>query len=293
MSQRNDNRHQQQGRQDQQSQNTKPADKLNEDVTEQKQPEVNVTGENAKPADDAAVNESAPAVADQGITIQMPVPESEGRLNLAAEIQVTQPVVQDTQSQSQEPVQQPVAAKKQESKPVVNSRPGGKAREASPLQLPPAGEPTSMAFTSMMTKEKSEGTQYARALIGFLEQYVQEMRPRKPTAPSTIKRYQEGLYDNLVTVIERAPGEQFKRLWNIAIAFFKEHSQGAFSSRYFSRGSEVWTRDPRQFLTLVDLCNLLEASKDMSTVNQVASAPITAKNFSEDGRGRLIGFYQK
>lgn len=207
--------------------------------------------------------------------------------------------VQDTTSQGTQPApaEPTIAASARVQDRTVVRRPvGASPRQSSPqnstgLQV----QPVAAEFSSLVATIRNTGTASAVTLVSFMETYVERMKPGKITPSSEIQHMQSGLYDQLINVIEYSPANEFKRLWNIAIAFVKQYGDAAFSPVYYSRGAKDWKRDPQQFTILTNLLNLLQVSAtDLETLNeQVSVSAVMANGFSEEARGRMIGFYMK
>lgn len=173
---------------------------------------------------------------------------------------------------------------------------GGRQREASPVDSNRLAQPAaSTGFKALVENEKQNGTVSAISFVAFFESYIKTMQPGRATSTAEVIRCQEGMLDNLTFVITTAPANEFKRLWNLAIAYFSEYKDSSLSPRYYGRGAKDWKRDPGQFLVLTSLVNLLEVSAtDIDSVHsQVDVGAIADKGFSEEARGRLIGFYSK
>lgn len=213
------------------------------------------------------------------------------------EFEVEQPKVTDSVSEKKVIDKPSISAPVQKTKPNTVSRPvGGSIRETSPEgHYRQSEQETSAEFQALITKEKESGTVTARNLIAFMEQYVVAMAPNRSITMNDVLRMQEGLLDNMIHIIERAPSGEFKRLWSMMIAFFANYAKGAFNPRYYSRGAKEWKRDSQQFITLTSLVNLLEASAtDLKSVNQQIDVNSVMKTgFSEEARGRMIAFYLK
>lgn len=205
--------------------------------------------------------------------------------------------VQDTTVQQPPEKEQPVAARieprKHDSRSV--QRPSGaRARESSPQGVVgQAVQQTTNAFAALIAKEKIKGTGNAISLIDYLETYVRDMAPGRITRPDVVVTRQEGLLDEIMFILERSPANEFKRLWSILIAFVGEYKDTVFSPKYYCRGAKEWRRSPQQFQNLTLIMNLLQASgADIATVNeQVNVSSVVAEGYSEDARGRLIGYY--
>lgn len=242
---------------------------------------------------EAAQEQPAPSafealVVDQGITTG-PVEDSQPEKEVADVVDAT--IQQPPQPEQQ--IQARVEPRKQDRNSIQRPA-GGRAREASPTSsVHKDVEPTSNSFKSLIANEKKTGTATAIGLIVFLEGYVSEMAPGKITPAARIVANQEGIHDYFMYLLETAPANEFKRLWSILIAFAREYAKGAFSATYYSRGAKEWRRSPAQYHNLTLIMNLLQASADdMDSVNQQVNVnSVVANGFSEDARGRLIGYY--
>lgn len=226
---------------------------------------------------------------DAGVTVNAPAPEPEAAQATVTEttggVQVEQPVVAVARIAPRAP-----------DNTMVKRGDGAAARESSPSTKASVQNLTpGAAFQSLISNERNAGTVSAQNLISFLDAYVVQMAPGRATGAETVLKFQEGLHDSIVHVIERAPSTEFKRLWNILIAYFVEYKTQCFAPRYYGRGAKDWKRNPEQFTTLTSLINLLYvSSSDMKTVNQnVNINSVMGQGFSEEGRGRVISFYVK
>lgn len=222
------------------------------------------------------------------------IPAEEVKAAEAVEEEVKDTTTPVSQELAKSNILKPAPETKQPNKVVRPS--GAAAREASPAPSNHGlNQVVSNEFSSVISRERKEGTVHSVSLINFLDNYVKVMAPRRITSIQEILKNQEGLYDQLMTVITRAPAKEFNRLWNIAILYFREYKNGCFNPMYYSRGAREWKRDPEQFMTLTSLLNLLEASAtDLGSVNAVVNVnAVVGKGFSEDARGRVINFYMK
>lgn len=179
---------------------------------------------------------------------------------------------------------------------IVRRPPGAQSRAASPEPMvSTTNHIRSTAFSSLIDKERVNGSASAVALISFLDRYIEVMAPRRITSSAIIVSMQEALLDNLLTVIERAPAKEFPRLWNIATMYVGEYKNSCFNPMYYSRGARDWKRDPSKFNTLTSLINLLQATAtDPANVQKVVNInAVVGKGFSEDARQRMFAFYVK
>lgn len=272
------------------------SDAAEESTTEQ----AGDTASKLEDGDKAAVSDGSKALNEMLTTKSEPEAPVAGVSALVTEFKKEDSGdVQDTTAQGAQPAPaEPTiaATTRVQDRSVVRRPIGASPRQSSPqnstgLQV----QPVAAEFSSLVATIRKTGTASAVTLVSFMETYVERMKPGKITPSSEIQHMQSGLYDQLINVIEFSPANEFKRLWNIAIAFVKQYGDSAFSPVYYSRGAKDWKRDPQQFTTLTNLLNLLQVSAtDMETLNeQVSVSAVMANGFSEEARGRMIGFYMK
>lgn len=188
-----------------------------------------------------------------------------------------------------------------EAPPVVTRPPSITQRSAVHRQLKVArvesGVPdlnieheTSAEFDSVMTRERQQGTVNAIGLIAFLDDYVKNMAPKRPTSIDEILKRQEGLLTRIIDLLERAPTNEFNRLWRIAIMYFREYRNHCFSPLYVARGSREWRRSAEEFNLFVTLINMLAATAT-DREGDFALDKVTAAGLTDEARGRLALFY--
>src|SRR5690606_18288573 len=104
------------------------------------------------------------------------------------------------------------------------------------------------------------------------------------------------LYNAIYHVIERTPDEEFKKLWNILLAFFNNYKTTVFNGKWVYRWSYNWNWGEEKLDLLQRLLNLMMLTCDPDTrrnelrkVHLVRTVEIV---LSEEGRNRIIAFYQ-
>ena len=144
-------------------------------------------------------------------------------------------------------------------------------------------------------KIKASGTAVERALVNTLETYANGMKPGTPIDPDAGARHQSNLWQALRNVVQGSPDGEFKRLWNIVLAFAHQNRNGVFGDRYIFRFSEAWRFDTdeldafQRLLNLINLtANIGEREKGLRSVDLTRSLD---KGFNEHGRARLVSFY--
>lgn len=215
----------------------------------------------------------------------------------APAVQVAQPVVLEKTTEAVA-----VATKQVVSvQPIRNNTTSApQLRAETPTVAAPAVDAAVTAsgeFRTLMDKERKTGTANAVALVNFLEEYVENMAPRRPISDDDLLKFQEALHARLKDTLERAPVVEFPRLWNIFTAYVREFKDRAFSPRYSHRGIKEWRRDPDEFSVLSGLLNLVfTAVTSDSTVardQRVSLEKSLKTGLSDDARGRLTSFYRR
>jgi len=170
-----------------------------------------------------------------------------------------------------------------------------KAPVAAVAKTEVAEEPTE--FAKFMAKIEATGTPAQKALVGNLAQYLNNMKKGRPMTPVTGAAQNHFLWNTLFQVVEKAVAEDFRTQWNIVLAWFEEHKNDAFGPRHVFRFAEAWTRDPDHLAAMQRLINLIHLTSNRAeredNLKRVDLGRTLAHPFSEEGRSRVMGFYNK
>ena len=170
-----------------------------------------------------------------------------------------------------------------------------KAVAKAPAQPAPAVQ-KEPSFEDLIQKLKASGTVNQRSLITALEQYVDVLAPGKPIEGDQGARIQYGFWKTISNVLENAPADEFKLLWNILLGFFNAHKDGALHERYVFRFSEFWSQSEAELTAFQRLINLIKLTANPSTraqsLKQVDLQRTLAEGLSETARQRVLMFYQ-
>lgn len=170
-----------------------------------------------------------------------------------------------------------------------------KAPVAAVAKTEVAEEPTE--FAKFMAKIEATGTPAQKALVGNLSQYLNNMKKGRPMTPVTGAAQNHLLWLALFQVVEKAVAEEFRTQWNIVLAWFEEHKNDAFGPRHVFRFAEAWTRDPDHLAAMQRLINLIHLTSNRAeredNLKRVDLGRTLAHPFSEEGRSRVMGFYNK
>lgn len=150
-------------------------------------------------------------------------------------------------------------------------------------------------FTKLIDDLKVSGTSTQKILITSIEKYIDTMTPGKPVKDDAGAKSQYDLWKIISYLAEQAPGDEFKKLWNILLAYFEEYKDGVFHDRYIYRFSEFWVwpehelNGMHRILNLVKLtCNPADRGHGLKNVSLDRSL---TEGFSEEARQRITTFY--
>lgn len=151
-------------------------------------------------------------------------------------------------------------------------------------------------FEATFDKIAQTGSTHEKALINALKTYVSTMAPGQTMDPDAGASRQYHLWMSLRSVIQAAPEQEFKRLWSIVLAFAEKYKDAAFGERYVMRFAEYWRQDTDELTAFQRLINLIKLTCDPQTrekgLRQVDLTRSLDKGLSEQGRSRIISFYQ-
>ena len=155
---------------------------------------------------------------------------------------------------------------------------------------------TSTEFEQLIASMEENGTEQQKHLIYSIKRYIDVMAPGVPTDGPVSVRHQYTLWKTISAVIEQSPAEEFKKLWNIILAYFHAYKDGVFHERYILRFSEYWHYNIDELNAFQRIINLIKLTADPETraksLREVSLSRSLAEGFSEAGRTRLLGFYQ-
>ncbi len=144
---------------------------------------------------------------------------------------------------------------------------------------------------------KETGTIREKFVIDSIESYIDKMAVGKPINNDSGAKQQYNLWKLISNIIESSSNEEFNKLWNILLAYFKEYEKGVFADRYVFRFSEYWSWSIKDLNALQRILNLIKVTCDNSkrsvNVGKVDLNRTLAEGFSEEGRGRVISFYKR
>ena len=152
------------------------------------------------------------------------------------------------------------------------------------------------AFELMVQKIKTDGTAEQKRLILGIEQYMQRMTPGMQVDFNEGARHQHTLWKMIQGVIERAPQDQFKKMWSILLAYFEEHKDGVFGDRYVYRFSEFWHQGESELNAFQRIINVIKLTSNPQErelgLRQVDLNRSLDEVFTEQGRQRIMAYYQ-
>lgn len=155
-----------------------------------------------------------------------------------------------------------------------------------------------MAFTSFQEQTRdahAAGGAGTKALIDYLDQYVERMAVNQPENPAVWNQQQVALYNTIFRVLETE--EDFDKNFSILLAYFKEHSdaKGVFHASNNFRGLENASLAADQRSAFLKICQLINAASRVKQFNQIQmniDRAVSEGIFSEDARRRVFNFLQ-
>jgi len=151
-------------------------------------------------------------------------------------------------------------------------------------------------FQTLIANMRSTGTQAQKILIASLDRYVTDMQPGRVVKDSEGARSQYNLWKAITYIAETAPVDEFKRLWNILLAYSEEYKDGVFQDRYIFRFSEYWIWSEHELNGLHRILNIIKLTSNTATradgLRQVSLDRSLMEGFTDDARQRIIMFYK-
>lgn len=152
-------------------------------------------------------------------------------------------------------------------------------------------------FKAMIEEIKANGTTEEKKLIANVEQYMTRMAPGLPMSGDEGARHQHALWKVIQGLVERAPQDQFRRLWNILLGYFEENKDGVFGDRYVFRFAESWHHSEAELSAFQRILNVIKltsnANERSKGLRQVDLGRSLETGFTEEARQRLLTFYQQ
>jgi hypothetical protein len=157
--------------------------------------------------------------------------------------------------------------------------------------------PVGSAFNVQMGALKANGTLFQKALIHSLEDYLEVMKPGVPVNKDVGARKQYDLWKAISTIAESSASNEFKKLWNILLAYFEEYKGAAFHDRYIFRFSEYWIWNENELAALQRVINLIKLTSNPAErafgLKQVVLDKTLELGFSDTAKQRIVIFYKK
>ena len=175
--------------------------------------------------------------------------------------------------------------------PVQDSSISGTSTEVINKEAPPLEE-----FEAFVKQVAEIDSKHIQSLVSSINDYVKGMKPGLIMDPNTGARNQYWFWKAIVTAVENTPDEEFRRMWNILLAYFNQYKNDVFGVRYVYRFSEHWNQSEDDLNAYQRILNLIILTCDPETrstgLKQVDLDRTLDKIFTETGRQRVIGFYK-
>lgn len=150
-------------------------------------------------------------------------------------------------------------------------------------------------FEAQIETIRTSGTTNQKNLSNALDMYVIKMHPTVEVSEDEGARHQYNLWRALIFIIDDAPQDEFKKLWNIVLAYFEYYKDTVFHDRYVFRFSEFWQWSDDQLTALQRLINIIKLTSNQETrakgLKQVDLNRSLDTGISDIGRQKLVNFY--
>lgn len=151
-------------------------------------------------------------------------------------------------------------------------------------------------FDAQIQALRISGTTHQKNLIQALDLYVDKMHPSQTVSEDEGARHQYNLWRALIFVIDQSPQDEFKKLWNIVLAYFEHYKQTVFHDRYVFRFSEFWQWSDDQLTALQRLINIIKLTSNQEDrakgLKQVDLNRSLDTGITDIGRQKLVSFYK-
>lgn len=157
-------------------------------------------------------------------------------------------------------------------------------------------KPVPTTFQAKIAELKQSGTSNQKAVISSLETYIATMNPSMVVTEDNGAKQQYNLFKAIHNVLENSPPDEFKKTWNIILAFFNEYKNTVFSDRYIYRFSEYWQWSEDHLTAFQRLINIIKLTCEPSTrtagLRHVDLDRSLAVGISDNARQKVTNFYK-
>lgn len=183
----------------------------------------------------------------------------------------------------------PVAAVTSNQVPTVPTTP---ALVPQPTPVKPDA-PLLPEVEAILQKARAEATTLGKMVLNQIEEYINDMAPKKPMTPALGVRHQVKLYRALQTTTRL--GDDFFLVWGTILKLFNSQRAAVFHESYVFRYMEHVTLSPQDQKAFQRLLNLIVITANPQgravAVKQVDFKRTLEFGMDEAGRNRLLGFY--
>ena len=134
---------------------------------------------------------------------------------------------------------------------------------------------------------------YAKAIVGEIIAYCEDMKPGKPLGKDSYKK-EQAMYNALFSLINNCPADQFAAAWKAVIEQVAKPESVALSDRYALRCASQWSLAANHYQNYQAILAILHISGlkgiEGNVRKQLDLDRVLAK-FPEAARNKLISFY--
>ena len=156
--------------------------------------------------------------------------------------------------------------------------------------------PKTSSFDQKIEQLKTNGTQAQIQLINAIETYIIVMDPRDRISDDDGARQQYKFWKTISNIAENISGDEFRKCWNILLAYFNQYKNDVFHDRFIFRFSEFWQWSEYELNGYHRILNIIKLTADPDTrdlgLKQVSLDRSLTDGFTDLARQKIINFYK-
>ena len=133
---------------------------------------------------------------------------------------------------------------------------------------------------------------FATAISAAIDQFCQDTMPGKPLVPDVGARFEQGLYNQLLSLLLNCPIEEFPLAWRTVIGKFAFTENKALGDRYIFRFAPYWTLSNDHCMAYHSLVNLIKVSADTNKVQKQIDMDRALATLDSEVRNKIFSYYK-
>ena len=141
-------------------------------------------------------------------------------------------------------------------------------------------------------KAQVSDSKYTALIVKTIKQFCEDMKPGKPISFDTGARQEQFLFNQLLSVLNNCPIEEFGVVWSAVIDEFFDPTNGALEDRYIFRFAPYWTLSNDRCMAFQSIVNLIKLSKDSGKIRKQVDMDRALACLDENARNKIFSFYK-